>query len=75
MMRYLEKLRYFLIKLLAGDIPVVLNMTIHRPAGFSGNLAYFPNPKAPGFFSYNKLLDKPGESILIPTRDEGLIAT
>jgi hypothetical protein len=67
-----DYLRYVIIETLAGDMPVVLNMNIHRPECFKvGNLASFPHDKI-GIFSNNYLIHyrKNMESILTPCRDD-----
>lgn len=63
------RIRYFIIEMLAGDMPVVINMTITRPNRFKGALVYFPDPKLPGIFTKNTLLSTEGRNILTPTRD------
>lgn len=63
------RLRYFLIRALAGDMPVVLNMVISRPEGFKGALARFQRPTFPGMFENNVLLSKSRDEILSPKRD------
>ena len=66
----INKLRYLFIELLAGDMPIVLNMTIYRPDGYTGALAYFPNGKLAGMFTKNKLMKESRTFIIIPTRDD-----
>ena len=63
------RLRYWLIEVLAGDMPVVMNMVIARPKGFDGSLTYFPNPALPGLFMNIVLLSEPREELLSPKRD------
>lgn len=42
--------RHFLIKLLAGDLPIVLNVNIVRPKGYSGKLVHIPATQKYGMF-------------------------
>jgi hypothetical protein len=65
------RFRYWLIIFLAGNMPVVLNMVVARPAGFTGVIAYFPHPTSGGIFSDNVLLHEEREYILAPKRDVG----
>lgn len=70
----LIRLRYWLIELLAGDMPVVLNMTIQRPVGFVGTLASFPNPDRYGIFCKNFLQgEMKGDVIMLPTADSSFL--
>ena len=66
---FVMRLRYFLIETLAGDIPIVMNVTITRPKGFKGTLVYFPYPNLPGLFTKNILLNTEKKNIITPTRD------
>jgi len=64
-----EKIRYWLIIKLAGNMPVVLNMNIARPNGFEGCLAEFPRVDLPRIFHGNVLWHKQHHSLLTPHRD------
>jgi hypothetical protein len=65
------KLRCWLIELLAGDMPIVLNMAIQRPPSFTGVLVSFPNPNLHGDFSHNLLWggEMKGEALMLPKAD------
>lgn len=67
----INKLRYWAILKLSGDIPVVLNMNIVRPKCFDGELILFPNPKRTGLV-YGCVLDcgkNRDMAIITPKRD------
>ncbi len=63
------RFRYFLIEMLAGDMPIVMNVNIARPKGFIGALSCFPYPKKPAIFTKNVLLHEERKNIITPTRD------
>jgi hypothetical protein len=68
----LNKIRYFLIKFLAGDMPVILNMTFYRPNEFKGSMLYWdfwPEPSV-GMCCYNTFVGEPGKlnTLAAPTR-------
>lgn len=62
------RLRCLLIKALAGDMPVVLNMAIYRPHGFKGVIARFGCLR-PYIFERNILFNESRDEILIPIED------
>ena len=69
---YIENIKYSLIEMLSGDMPIVLNMIINRPIDFKGALVHFPCPEKPGLFSKNYLKvisEKEPDAILLPRRD------
>lgn len=63
--------RYDLIRALAGDMPIVMNMAIIRPLGFKGELFRFDASRA-GMFTGNVQLPSiysRGMPLLHPVRD------
>jgi len=68
----IRALRYLLIKLLAGDMPVVMNMAYFRPAGFKGDLYHFPRKDLPGLFTGNEMYTMQVRfvrALMVPKRD------
>ena len=65
----INKIRYWLIEILAGDMPVVVNMVIARPMGYLGAIVSFAKPELPGLFTKNILLSEQRIAILSPKRD------
>lgn len=63
--------RYRLIRLLVGNMPVVMNMCYFRPVGFRGDLYTFPRKDLPGLFTGNELQSGKvyARALMIPTRD------
>jgi hypothetical protein len=68
-MNIINKIRYFIIESLAGDMPIVMNMNICRPDGFVGNLLYIPDGDKSGIIENIVFNDKGHEHILSPKRD------
>jgi hypothetical protein len=61
---FFNGLRYGVITLLVGDIPIVMNVKISRPQGYEGSIALFPcNTK--GIFSKNYLAGKEDPNAII----------
>ncbi len=59
----------WLIAKLAGDMPIVLNVNISRPKGYTGALVKIHKPELPGIFSSLFLYDKENDAIVTPRRD------
>ncbi len=70
-MKALLWLRYRLIRLLVGGMPVVMNMAYFRPVGFRGDLYHFPRPTMPGLFTGNELYTnvRHVRALMVPRRD------
>ena len=65
------KLRYWLIRILASNMPVILNVNIIRPKGYKGQLIKYPKYELPGMICNCALLGerKDMNIIISPKRD------
>lgn len=54
-MDIINRIKYFLITVLSGDMPVVLNMNISSPPQYENPLFYTPTTTAPMLISGNNL--------------------
>jgi len=64
-----DAIRYNLIELLVGDMPVVINMTISKPNGYKGAMGSFPCSNKPGLVTKNHFLADETGQLLTPSRD------
>lgn len=71
-MTIINRIRFAIIEMLAGDIPVVLNMNIVTPHGADVVIVQFPDSKKPGLFCNNRIYGDDAYTenpILTPCRD------
>ena len=69
---FFNSIRYWLIEFLAKDMPIILNMNVCRPKGYTGLLLFFPNIKKSTGICCNNILYGYAEdvqAILTPKRD------
>ena len=70
------KIRYWMIEKLVKNMPIVMNVNVVRPTGYTGAMVGFPRPDLPGIFSNNSLYNKADkvrfvsvDAIITPRRD------
>ena len=71
-MNLIKNIKYKLIKLLSGDMPVMLNMTVYCPKNFKGAFIFQKASQKGGFiFNNNFIRGKEKDYIIIATVDLG----